>query len=597
MADVKRGEVLRDISRLYHDGPLFGLNDGQLLERYLARHDDAAFEALVRRHGPMVLGVCRRRLRNPSDIEDAFQATFLILVRKAPGIRDRGLLCNWLYGVADRVARRAQVNTLRRRDREFATLTAELAVDREAAVTTDIGPELDCELKRLPAKYRAPLILCYLEGHTHDGASEVLKCPVGTVRSRLARGRDLLRRRLERRGFAPALMTLGDGSPHFLDFLIETVPTAWIPRTVTLAGRACSQSLLKSAAGVPAVALAQGVLTTMKMMQFQWIGIAFLATSLPVGTALGVRYAAAQAPASTSTQTVASAPQAPSTSPAPKPVDGAVSYIVGEHPEQAIERYIVGEHPERAIERKVDQFLREIGMVGSDGVRRANSDASVAANVLARKLGPLLGRPSTTAPQAVIVGGPIRTDLPPRLAGVSTNDAGMESLSANTLGVELKLAIEQFRITARLSRQRVISKDELVAARNKVLLAKASLDSSREEMQDEADRLQFQIEKMKIEIERSELFRMLASVAVARNKRLTERKPGTISEFDLAKDETELQIADIDRRVKSIEHNELKLREQKLLKRLGRVTDASRLAASFESETRQTLDEIPDAPK
>src|SRR4029077_13334925 len=113
MAGADRGILLRQIDRLFRDGTLVGLEDRQLLERYLTRRDEAAFAALVDRHGPMVLGLCRRILRDPRDIEDAFQATFLVLVRKAPGIRDRGLLSNWLYGVAYRVAVRARTRTFR----------------------------------------------------------------------------------------------------------------------------------------------------------------------------------------------------------------------------------------------------------------------------------------------------------------------------------------------------------------------------------------------------------------------------------------------------------------------------------------------------
>ena len=115
MISVNRGTVFQQIDRLYRDGTLAGLGDGQLLERYLTHGDEAAFETLIDVHGPMVLGLCRRVLRDPRDIEDAFQATFLILVRKAPTIRDRGLLSNWLYGVAYRVARRVRAQTLRRR--------------------------------------------------------------------------------------------------------------------------------------------------------------------------------------------------------------------------------------------------------------------------------------------------------------------------------------------------------------------------------------------------------------------------------------------------------------------------------------------------
>ncbi len=125
MASANRADVFQQIDRLYREGTLSGLGDGQLLDRYLTLRDEAAFEALVNLHGPMVFGLCRRVLRDPRDIEDAFQATFLILVRKAPSIRDRGRLSNWLFGVAYRVARRARSNTLRRRDREVAVANLE----------------------------------------------------------------------------------------------------------------------------------------------------------------------------------------------------------------------------------------------------------------------------------------------------------------------------------------------------------------------------------------------------------------------------------------------------------------------------------------
>ena len=127
MSTIDRGMVLQQLDRLFSEGTLAGLGDGQLLERYRRRRDQAAFETLVELHGPMVLGVCRRFLRDPRDIEDAFQATFLILVRKAAGIRDRGLLASWLYGVALRVATRARTNLLRRRGREQAIGEAEFA--------------------------------------------------------------------------------------------------------------------------------------------------------------------------------------------------------------------------------------------------------------------------------------------------------------------------------------------------------------------------------------------------------------------------------------------------------------------------------------
>src|SRR5262245_57419698 len=157
MSCADRGIVLGRIGRLFRDGTLGGLGDEQLLERYLTRRDEGAFEALVDLHGPMVLGLCRRMLRDPRDIEDAFQATFLVLVRKAPAIRDRSLLSNWLYGVAHRVVRRARTRTLRRRSRE--TVVGELEVSA-APERPGVDPVLDQELSRLPEKYRTPLVLC-----------------------------------------------------------------------------------------------------------------------------------------------------------------------------------------------------------------------------------------------------------------------------------------------------------------------------------------------------------------------------------------------------------------------------------------------------
>jgi RNA polymerase sigma factor (sigma-70 family) len=203
------GAAWRRIDQLFGSGTVAGLSEGQLLERFIARRDEAAFEALLARHGPMVLNVCHRLLDDPHDVEDAFQATFLILVRKAGAIRQRELLAPWLYGVAHRIARRAQTLARRRRAREG--LGAE-----EAAVAPENDTDrrereriLHEEIDRLPEKYRAPVVLCYLEGLTHDQAADALCWPVGTVRGRLARARDCLRERLTRRGLALPAGLLG----------------------------------------------------------------------------------------------------------------------------------------------------------------------------------------------------------------------------------------------------------------------------------------------------------------------------------------------------------------------------------------------------
>jgi RNA polymerase sigma factor (sigma-70 family) len=172
--------------------------DQLLWDRFVARGDQVAFTDLVRRHGPMVLGVCRRVLRHPQDAEDAFQATFLVLARKARSVGQPERLSSWLYGVAYRTALKARSRALaRRREVPVTDVSAPQPSD---PVLTEVREALDEELNRLPERFRTPLVLCYLEGKSTQDAARELGCPKGTVLSRLARGRDRLRRRLVRRG-------------------------------------------------------------------------------------------------------------------------------------------------------------------------------------------------------------------------------------------------------------------------------------------------------------------------------------------------------------------------------------------------------------
>jgi RNA polymerase sigma factor (sigma-70 family) len=173
--------------------------DGELLGRFLSRRDDVAFAALVRRHGPMVLAVCRRALGNPTDAEDAFQATFIVLVRKADALAARPTIGDWLHGVARRVAAKARAAAVHRRDKERAAARGE---EEPTAERNDWLPWLDEEVGRLPTKYRLSVVLCDLEGRTRAEAARELGLPEGTVASHLARGRALLARRLLRRAAA-----------------------------------------------------------------------------------------------------------------------------------------------------------------------------------------------------------------------------------------------------------------------------------------------------------------------------------------------------------------------------------------------------------
>jgi len=207
VATRRNGDALRQLATLFNVGAAAGLSDGQLLGRYLTREPEAAelaFAALVERHGPMVLRVCRRVLDDPHAAQDAFQATFLVLARRGGSVRRRDSVASWLHGVALRVAGRARRSAALRRshERRYAGRVSE-AVPGPCGDAADLGPVLHEEISRLPDRYRTPVILCYLEGQTCEQAAGRLGCPVGTVKSRLARARDRLRRRLARRGLAP----------------------------------------------------------------------------------------------------------------------------------------------------------------------------------------------------------------------------------------------------------------------------------------------------------------------------------------------------------------------------------------------------------
>jgi RNA polymerase sigma factor (sigma-70 family) len=200
--------------------------DGILLERFVTARDEASFTALVKRHGPLVWSVCQRVLRNTPDAEDAFQATFLVLARKAKSIRKPELLANWLYGVANRTARKAKGLAASRRVAEGKVVAV---LETVTTSDPDLAVVLEDEVSRLPDKFRAPFVLCYLQGLTNEEAARRLGCPTGTILSRLSRARERLRARLSRRGLAPsALAAVGHVRGE-------------VPRTLVLATVRCTQ--------------------------------------------------------------------------------------------------------------------------------------------------------------------------------------------------------------------------------------------------------------------------------------------------------------------------------------------------------------------
>ena len=208
MVNRRSRVVQRQLLTLFNLGTIGELTDGQLLERFTTQSGEAtelAFAALVERHGPMVVRVCRNTLHNSHDAQDAFQATFLVLVKKARSLWVRDSLGPWLHRVAYRVATRARTSLAERREHErhwAETRPIENSLDDDRR---DVAAVVHEEIDQLPERYRVPLVLCDLQGRTHEQAARHVGCPVGTVKSRLGRARDLLRGRLSRRGLsAPA---------------------------------------------------------------------------------------------------------------------------------------------------------------------------------------------------------------------------------------------------------------------------------------------------------------------------------------------------------------------------------------------------------
>ena len=260
-----------------------GLTDGQLLGCFIERRDEAAFAALVRRHGPMVLGVCQRVLGHHHDAEDAFQATFLVLARKAASLRARELVGNWLYGAAYRTALEARARIGRRRAKEKQVEDMPQPRVEPEAVWPELRPLLDQELDRLPEKYRTPVVLCDLEGRTRREVARQLKLPEGTLSSRLATARKLLARRLARYGLAVSGGALAAAlSEKTASACVSSTLAASTARGAVLA--AAGQALTAGAVPARVVALAEGVVKTMLWTKLR----ALVAVALIVVVGAGV---------------------------------------------------------------------------------------------------------------------------------------------------------------------------------------------------------------------------------------------------------------------------------------------------------------------
>jgi RNA polymerase sigma-70 factor (ECF subfamily) len=296
---VKDGETnttIRDLQTLFEVGTVGALSDGQLLDRFVARREEAVFEAFIHRHGPMVWGVCRRVLRDHHDAEDAFQATFLVLARKAASVNPREKVGNWLYGVAYQAAMKARATRAKRRarERQVSEMPEPGAVREEQP--DDLLPQLDRELSRLPDKYRVPIVLCDLQEKTHQEAASQLGWPIGTVSGRLSRARAMLAQRLARRG-----LVLSGGSLGVLlaqDAASASVPTKLIGPTAQAANLFAAGRAVTAVVPAVVAALTGKVLNTMLLSKLK-IVTAFLVVGLALaagGTSLAYRAQAAGGP-------------------------------------------------------------------------------------------------------------------------------------------------------------------------------------------------------------------------------------------------------------------------------------------------------------
>jgi RNA polymerase sigma factor (sigma-70 family) len=279
MASVAGENLLSLVQEIALAGDTGGLTDGQLLERFLRLRQDVAFRALVDRHGPMVMGVCRRVLHDAHDAEDAFQATFLVLVRKAASIVPRELVANWLYGVACRTAQKARVSRTRANAAKRRVFDKVTAMAKQAAsddeIWHDLQPVLDRELQRLPDKYRVAIVLCELEGKPRKQAAQQLGWPEGTLSGRLARARKLLAARLTRRGVTlsvaglAALLTRGVASAVVPAALKSNITRAAL---LSAAGKAVPAGIVSAQVS----ALTEGVMKTMLLAKLR-VGVLVLA--------------------------------------------------------------------------------------------------------------------------------------------------------------------------------------------------------------------------------------------------------------------------------------------------------------------------------
>jgi RNA polymerase sigma factor (sigma-70 family) len=313
MTGKRSGAVIEHLRTLFSVGVVGDLPDGHLLDRFVTERDEAAFSALIERHGPMVLRVCRQVLGDPHDAQDAAQAVFLVLAQRARTIRSGGSVASWLHGVALRTATKARVAAGRRRQHERRAGESRARAGFYLAVNDDLAwPEVHEELGRLPAKFREPIVLCHLEGLTRELAARQLGWRMGTVQSRLARGQERLRTQLLRRGimFSGGVAGVAFGA----DRARAAMSSAWFDTTLNSAMRIATAQTAAAGAAVPLASITRKALSAMMTYKIKTSSILVLAFGI---AAIGGATLARQRLAAAPDQAQQPAPQglAPSTPP------------------------------------------------------------------------------------------------------------------------------------------------------------------------------------------------------------------------------------------------------------------------------------------
>jgi RNA polymerase sigma factor (sigma-70 family) len=305
MALGRISEIIQHLRRTVSPRDGAGLSDGQLLEDYVRNRDETALAALVWRHGAMVWGVCRRILRNCQDAEDAFQATFLVLLRKAASVVPRERLANWLYGVAYQTALKARATAAKRRARETQMVDMPEPAFVERDRPHDLQDLLDQELIRLPFKYRIVVLLCDLEGRTRKEAARQLGVPEGTVAGRLARARVMLTKRLVRQSLplsgGTLAAALSEGAAP------GCMPASLANSTIKIATSVAAGQATTGIVSVKVAALAEGVLKAMLLTKLKTA----TGTLLVLAVGIGMFFLIGSRPLSQPAQAAANEPTAP----------------------------------------------------------------------------------------------------------------------------------------------------------------------------------------------------------------------------------------------------------------------------------------------